>query len=106
MATYRYRKAFTPKPDPEVQAFLKARVDDFLGILGKQVQDCRFIVGDRSTIVDLSMCGYLSFPADESGYDLAAEHKAVHAWLKRIAALPGWQAPYDLLPGKRLQRYA
>jgi glutathione S-transferase len=105
MATYRYRRAFTPDPDPQVQAFLKARIDDFLGILGQRVQDRRFIVGDRPTVVDLSMCGYLSFPAEESGYDLAAEHKAVHAWLERIAALPGWRAPYDLLPGRRLQRY-
>jgi glutathione S-transferase len=29
----------------------------------------------------------------------------VHAWLGRIAALPGWRAAYDLLPGKRLTHY-
>src|SRR5437879_4482507 len=39
------------------------------------------------------------------GYDLAASHPAVHAWLGRVAALPGWRAPYDLLPGKRLRSY-
>lgn len=55
---------------------------------------------------DLSMCGYLSFPMLESGYHLLVSHPAVHAWLQRIAALPGWQAPYDLLSGKRLRRYA
>ena len=41
----------------------------------------------------------------QGGYDFAASHPAVHAWLGRIAALPGWRAPYDLLPGKRMQRY-
>ena len=106
MATYRYRRAFTPDPAPQVQAFLKRRIDDFLGILGQYLQQRAFIVGERPTIVDLSMCAYLSFPADESGYDLAAQHAAVAAWLGRIAALPGWRAPYDLLPGKRLPRYA
>jgi glutathione S-transferase len=30
----------------------------------------------------------------------------VHAWLGRIAALPGWRSAYDLLPGKRLTKYA
>ena len=52
------------------------------------------------------MIGYLFFPKDESGIDLAASHPAIQAWLDRISALPGWVAPYDLLPGKRLQRFA
>ncbi len=51
------------------------------------------------------MCAYLSFPTHETGYDLARSHPAVAMWLQRIAALPGWQAPYDLLPGKRLHCY-
>jgi glutathione S-transferase len=29
----------------------------------------------------------------------------VAAWLARMADLPGWKAPYDLLPGKRLHCY-
>ena len=49
------------------------------------------------------MTGYLRFPAHESGYDLAATHPAITAWLDRIAALPAWRAPYDLLPGARLR---
>jgi glutathione S-transferase len=63
------------------------------------------VAGSLPTIADLSMIAYLSFPPDESGYDLAASHPAVHAWLGRVAALPGWRAPYDLLPGKRLRKY-
>ncbi len=69
------------------------------------VERQNFIVGDRPTVADVSMCGYLVFPPEESGYDLAADYPAVHAWLQRIAALPGWQGPYDLLPGERLPRY-
>jgi glutathione S-transferase len=42
---------------------------------------------------------------DETGYDLKVSHPNVAAWLDRIAALPGWKAPYDLLPGQRLPTY-
>jgi glutathione S-transferase len=105
MATYRYYRAFTPAPDQHVLAYLRRRLDDFLGILERSVEDRPFILGERATVADLSMSGYLSFPSAETGYDLASGYPAVHAWLQRIAALPGWQAPYDLLPGKRLPRY-
>jgi len=105
MAAYRYRRAFTPSPDPRVLAFMRERIDDFLGILEHRVGDRPFVIGEQATVVDLSMCGYLLFPAEETGYDLAAGYPAVHAWLQRIAALPGWKGPYDLLPGQRLRRY-
>ena len=84
---------------------MKRRIDDFLKIIAARLDTHSFIVGDRATVVDLSMCAYLSFPVEESGYDLATSHPAVHRWLQRIAALPGWQAPYDLLPGQHLKRY-
>src|SRR5262252_2018095 len=105
MATYRFQRAFTASPDPHVLAFLRKRLDDFLGIAEQHLRDRSFVVGSRPTIADLSMVGYLFFPKEESGYDLAASHPAVHAWLGRVAAVPGWRAPYDLLPGKRMQRY-
>jgi glutathione S-transferase len=104
MATYRFRRAFTRAPDERVQAYLRGRLDDYLGILAIEVAQRPFIIGDRPTVADLSLCAYLSFPPDESGYDLAATHPAIHGWLGRIAALPGWQAPYDLLPGQRMPR--
>jgi glutathione S-transferase len=102
MAAYRYGRAFTPSPDPHVLAYMKERVDDFLGILEHRLQHRPFVVGDHPTIVDLSMTGYLVFPKEESGYDFAVSHPAISAWLRRMAALPGWKAPYDLLPGRRL----
>ena len=105
MAAYRYRRAFQPPSDPAVLAYLKGRVDDFLGILEGQVRDRPFIAGGQPTVADLSMTGYLAFPTVESGYDLAVSHPAISAWLQRIAALPGWKAPYDLLPGQRLRCY-
>ena len=106
MATYRFLRTFSRPPEPAVLAWLRSRVDDFLGIVERQVAERAFVAGERVTVADLSMCAYLSFPADETGYDLAVSHPAVHAWLQRIAALPGWKPPYELLPGERLKRYA
>jgi glutathione S-transferase len=105
MATYRFLRTFSSGADPAVLAWHRARVDDFLGIVEQQLSRRPFVTGDAATIVDLSMCAYLSFPGDETGYDLAASHPNIHAWLARIATLPGWRAPYDLLPGKRLRRF-
>jgi glutathione S-transferase len=105
MASYRFLRAFTASPNPVVLAFMQKRIDDYLGILSEAVRDRPFVAGAHATIADLSICAYLSFPPHESGYDLAVSHPAVHAWLQRIAALPGWQAPYDLLPGAHMRCY-
>jgi glutathione S-transferase len=70
------------------------------------VQQNAFVISDRPTVADFSMMAYLHYPADEHGYDFAASHPAVHGWLQRIAAIPGWKSAYDLLPGKRLTHYA
>jgi glutathione S-transferase len=103
LATYRYQRAFTPSPDPHVLAYFRKRIDDFLQILELHLQNRSFVVGGRATVADISMVGYLSFPKEEAGYDLATSHPAVDAWLGRVAKLPGWRSPYDLLPGKRLK---
>ena len=106
MATYRFLRTFTPNSDPQVLAFLRRRLDDHLSILGRHLQRSAFAVGDEPTVADISMMAYLHYPSDETGYTLADSHPAVHAWLGRIAELPGWRSAYDLLPGKRLVHYA
>ncbi len=105
MASYRFLRTFTKDADPAVLKWQRRRVDDFLTILQAQVTERPFVVGDEATIADLSLCAYLSFPADETGYDFATTHPGVCAWLRRIADLPGWRPPYDLLPGQRLPRF-
>ena len=106
LATYRFQRTFTPSPDPHVLAYFRRRIDDFLGILEQHLKGRPFVACDRPTVADLSMVGYLSFPSEETGYDLALSHPAVNAWLGRVASLSGWRSPYDLLPGKRLRHYA
>jgi glutathione S-transferase len=106
MATYRYQRVLTPSPNPGVLIFLKSRLDDFLDILEQRLSDRSFVIGERPTVADLSMIGYLQYPTDETGYDFAAGHPAINAWLQRVRALPRWRSAYDLLPGNRMPRYA
>ena len=53
----------------------------------------------RGPLRRLSMVGYLYYP-EETGIDRSATPN-IEAWSKRIAALPGWKHPYDLMPRAR-----
>lgn len=102
-ATYRFMHAFLPTaPDPAVMAWLRGRVDNALRIVERHLATRPYIVGDAPTIADLSLCGYLYFPPEESGIDVAATCPSIGAWLERLRALPGWRPPYELLPGERV----
>jgi glutathione S-transferase len=105
MATYRYLRTFTAQPDPQVLAFLRKRIDDYLSILDGHLQARAFVVGDEPTVADISLMAYLHYPSDETGYVFEGSQPGVHAWLGRMAKLPGWRPAYDLLPGKRLVHY-
>jgi len=105
LAPLRFMRAFTPSPDPHDVAFLQKRLKDYLRVAEQHFERSAFAAGERPTIADISMVGYMLFPPEETGYDFATSHPAIHAWLDRVRALPGWQAPYDLLPGQRLPRY-
>jgi glutathione S-transferase len=105
MATYRFQRTFMPSSNPHVLNYLRSRIDDYLGILARHLQDNAFVLGERPTVADFSMMAYLHYPSDETGYEFAKSHPTIHAWLGRIAALPGWKSAYDLLPGKRLKHY-
>jgi glutathione S-transferase len=78
---------------------LKGRALGNLSIVEKRLQNKPFLVGGRPTIADVSLVGYLYYPAEEFGFDVAREHPAIGAWLERMRALPGWKHPYELMPG-------
>jgi glutathione S-transferase len=97
-ATHRWLRTFAkPAGNPEVIAFLKGRADGALSIVEGHLADRAFIVGERPTIADFSLVGYLYFPEKETGYDLAGAFTRVRVWTERVAALPGWRHPYELL---------
>ena len=100
LGPYRFLRNFAKPPgDPAVMAFLKGRIDGNLAIVDKRLADRPFVLGNRPTIADLSLVAYLYYPAEEFGFDIAAERKNIGTWLDRIKALPGWKHPYDLMPG-------
>ena len=100
LGPYRFLKTIAkPAGDPVVLEFLKGRALGNLGIVEKRLAKSAYLVGDRPTIADVSMTGYLYYPAEEFGFDIAKDHPAIAAWLKRMQALPGWAHPYDIMPG-------
>ena len=101
-ATHRFMRSFAPAaPDPAVLTFLRGRIDAAPAVLEVHLAHRPFVVGERPTVADLSMVGYLYYPSEETGYELERTHPSVAAWLGRVRALPGWRGPYDLLPGRR-----
>jgi glutathione S-transferase len=100
LGPYRFLRNFAKPPgQPAVFEFLKGRIDNALAILDKRLANRTYLLGPTPTIADLSLVGYLYYPAEEFGFDIAAERKNIAAWLDRIKALPGWAHPYDLMPG-------
>jgi glutathione S-transferase len=100
LGVYRFLKNFARPPgDPAVMAFLKGRIDNNLAIVDKRLSAAPFVLGNEPTIADISLVAYLYYPAEEFGFDIAAQHKNIGDWLNRIRALPGWAHPYDLMPG-------
>jgi glutathione S-transferase len=96
-------KAFgATAPDPAVMDWLRARMDNAFGIVDKHLQARAFMVGAAPTIADFSLSGYLFYPLEESGYEIAARYPNIDAWRARLKALPGWGDPYDILPGTRI----
>ncbi len=100
LATWRFLRNWGPVPDPAVLAFFRARVEAAFGVVETHLADRDFILGDRPTIADISMNGYLHFP--ESEWPIGLDRfPNIAGWIGRVRSLPGWRAAYDLLPGPR-----
>jgi glutathione S-transferase len=100
LGPFRFLKNFAkPAGDPAVLAFLKGRIDGNLAIVNQRLTARQFLISDRPTIADVSMTGYLYYPSEEFGFDIARDYPAIGSWLERMKALPGWKPPYELMPG-------
>jgi glutathione S-transferase len=100
----RFQMNFVPeaKRQAEVIAFMQARLKSAYTLLNSHLEGRKWIAGDAMTIADLSCCGYLYYP-EPFGF-ARADWPHIDAWLGRIAAVPGWKAPYDLMPGSPADR--
>lgn len=96
----RFLRNFLPetKRPAAVIAFQESRLKASYKVLEAHLSDKDWMVGQAPSIADFSLCAYLYYP-EPFGFD-PAEWPAIRAWLARIAALPGWVHPFDLMPRK------
>ena len=94
--TARFMGHFQKKTDDPVTQFLQARAVNAWKVLETHLDGRDFVATGHPTIADLSLCGYLFWP-DQIGMDLEA-YPNIAAWLDRIAALPGYKRPEELMP--------
>lgn len=98
IGTARFLANFLPedKRPPGVVPFLQGRLKAAYIVLNRHLEGRDWIVGAGPTIADFSCCSYLYYP-EPFGFS-RADWPAIDRWLNRIAALPGWAHPYDLMP--------
>ena len=100
----RFQMNFIPEArrSADVIAFMQARLKSAYAVLDTHLEARTWIAGAAVTIADLSCCGYLFYP-EPWGF-ARTDWPNIDAWLDRISALPGWKAPYDLMPGSPADR--
>ena len=100
----RFLMNFLPeeKRPTEAIAWLSGRVMSALKVLDKHLAGRDWIVGREVTLADIACCGYLYYP-EPWGF-ARTDFPNIDAWLDRIAALPGWKHPYELMPGSPADR--
>ncbi|MBG1232284.1 glutathione S-transferase family protein [Aestuariivirga litoralis] len=96
IATLRFLVTLAKTGDPAVIEWLRGRVNGSMGVLDKHLAGRAFLLGDRPTIADISLVGYLYY-GDELPFEVLPH---VTAWTERVKALPHWKHPYDLMPRK------
>lgn len=93
----RFAYRFDPSTPKGAIEWLEKRIDIDLSRLEKEFSDGRpFILGDKITIADLSLAGYI-FWAEEGRVQLE-KWPRVLAWRESFKDLKGWKTPYDLMP--------
>lgn len=100
----RFLMNFLPedKRPADVIAFNLGRLKGAYGVLDAHLAGRDWIVGNSVTNADLSCCGYLYY-LEPFGF-VRPEWPNIDRWLSNIQALPGWKAPYDLMPGSPADR--
>jgi glutathione S-transferase len=95
-ATLRFMLGIQKTGETAVTEFLRTRATTAFGIVDRHLATRPFMIGERPTIADVSMAGYMYYP-EETGIDRSA-YPHLEAWAARVAALPGWKHPYELMP--------
>ncbi len=93
----RFLRNFLPeeKRPSEVIRWLEGRLKSSLRVLDTHMTERDWIAGRDVTNADFSCCSYL-FYQEPFVFDRQA-YPNIDRWLDRIADLPGWRHPYDLM---------
>jgi glutathione S-transferase len=84
--------------DPAVMDYFRPLADDAVTFVERALHGRDWLVGNSPTIADIGCWGRMVFMA-EGGMDIT-RWPNVHAWSRRLAAIPGFALPYDLIPKK------
>jgi len=84
--------------DPAVMDYFRPLADGAVMFVERALHGRNWLVGNSLTIADIGCWGRMVFMA-EGGMDIT-RWPNVHAWSRRLAALPGFALPYDLIPKK------
>lgn len=84
--------------DPAVMAHFRPLAEAALGFIDAALTGREWLVGTDGTIADIGCWGRMVFMA-EGGFDIA-RWPNLAAWSRRLAELPGFALPYDLIPKK------
>jgi glutathione S-transferase len=84
--------------DPAVMAYFRPLAEAGLDFINAALAGRDWLVGDAPSIADIGCWGRMVFMA-EGGLDIA-RWPNVQAWSGRLAAMPGYALPYDLIPKK------
>ncbi|MFG0630903.1 glutathione S-transferase family protein [Pseudomonas sp. xss_2] len=95
-ATLRFLYGLKKTGETEVTKFFRERATAAYQVVDQHLSQTPFMVGGRLTIADLSLAGYVFMP-EETGMQLT-DFPHIEAWKARIKAVPGWKAPYELMP--------
>ncbi len=86
------------KVDPAVMDYFRPLAEAAVGHVDAALAGRDWLVGEGPTIADIGCWGRMVFMA-EGGLDIG-RWPNVEAWSQRLAALPGFALPYDLIPKK------
>jgi glutathione S-transferase len=91
------------RPQPVID-WLQGRLKAAFQVLDAHLLGRDWVAGTDVTIADIALCSYLFYP-EPFGFS-RADWPNIDRWLDRIAGLPGWAHPYDMMPGNPSVRAA
>lgn len=95
----RFERKFKTNSDAAVQSWLAGRLQNDLDVLEAHLaKGDSFVVGERPTIADCAIAGYLYW-LEDAGFSIS-NWPMVANWLERVSKLDGWQHPDVLIAQK------